>query len=869
VVALVAGGTLLGLVVLIQAAWRLAPPVSRLEARAAARSEEPDDRPITVTEGARAAAKNSSPVVLTEMAAVNRDVVLDDAHAPSDWIELYNRSEEAVSLGGWRLVESGRPRRGWVFPALTLAPRSYLIVWASGKDRIDSAASRRVNTRLTRTARRYHRASDIHLTLPGGAWKLREARRVDVDIAVPTAGRYTLWMKARADGLSGTVRIRPPGSRSRLITVPGGRHHQLMIGDARGVPLEPGVQTVTVAARTGTVDVLHFALVSAGSAGGPSGDDSQLPHVHASFRIGRGREGVMLVDPAGVVRDEAPAVDHPPTLTLQRDPGALAWRVGLPTPAGQAFHPPPDLTPYPSVSAGPLRIEPARSPGVEEFRYTVDGSVPTLGAPRLETSLRLTKPTTLRLRGYAGGAPVTSIVTRQFWVGPLPDAPTLMVALDPHLIGDAEVGIVPNDRWRRQQEFPDNPALGPLQLTRRRVWSGERRHWIKPGHLLALDREGVLYDGRARIRRFTMAVGPGFGFHIRTRDPVHPARDFFGRQLTEPGRAIIVDEDDLNVPSYDAVRAAGGIAPLTRWGTLVVNGANPDRRVFIEPVDEAFLRDRWGHTRVDLIKGKAFAVKRGTIAAFDTLVHRMERGVWTAAEVAPMIDLPHLIALHFTALFLGTGENGETWQTNFVVDHDQVPPRIHAVGWDLDNALKVPPTDDTFARHERTAGRPRPRDGFVTVMLLLRLLEIDPEFRQRYLREAERLMNHVLTPTWWDAQRRDAGGPVDPDRVEHVAHFFRERAPFIGRSLATGLDLPPPRTVHVDVQGPGALTIDGYPHRGSYVGRYFEGGAIEIAVPAAERGAFRHFTVNGRREPGPVLRAPVTEDLAVVARFGD
>jgi hypothetical protein len=52
------------------------------------------------------------------------------------------------------------------------------------------------------------------------------------------------------------------------------------------------------------------------------------------------------------------------------------------------------------------------------------------------------------------------------------------------------------------------------------------------------------------------------------------------------------------------------------------------------------------------------------------------------------------------------------------------------------------------------------------------------------------------------------------------------------------------------------------------VGRYFEGGTVELVVPPDQRGAFREFTVNGRREPGPALKMPVTEDLEVVARFG-
>jgi hypothetical protein len=869
ILTLVASGALIGLAVLLQASWRLTPSVSRLVARGTSRGAEPDPVRVHARALPHATTSRSSPVVITEVSAVNRDVILDDDLAPSDWIELYNQSAAPVALADWRLVERGRPRRGWVFPEITLAPRSHLIVWASGKDRVSSAAGRRVSTQLTRQARPYHVVDDLHIPLPPGNRGLQRARRVQVDVFVPETGAYTLWMKARAAGLTGTVRVRPQGSASRRVIVPGGRDHHLVVGSEGSVWLEgPGTRSVTIAARVGTVDISHLALVRAAPTNLPPGDDRFARQIHANFRLGYGREGVMLVDPTGAVRDETPPVEHPPVLTMQREPETLAWRIGLPTPGGRAFYPPPDLAAYPSLAHEPIRISPARAPGVEELRYTLDGSVPTARAARLDGPLRLTGPTALRLRGYTRGVSVTAVVTRQFWVGPPPTAPALMLALDRRLLTDPEIGIERNDRWRRQQELPDHPALGPLRLTRRSAWASERRQWIKPAHLLALDHEGLLFDGRVRVRRFTMAVGPGFGFHVRTRDPIRPARDVFGRTLTEPGRSIIVDEDDLNVPAYDAVRAASGLAPLTRWGLLAVNGELPRWRVLLEPVDDDFLRSRWGHTHFDLLKGKAFAVKRGTTAAYEVLAHRMVRGGWTAADLAPLIDLPHLTALHFAALFLATGDNDEVWQPYFVVDRDRVPPLIHAVGWDLDHAIEAGPDHDTLGAQRRYVRRIREKDTFLGVLVMLGLLDNDPAFRQSYLRHAERMMNHVLTPSWWEARRVEAGGPADPRRAEQVARFFRERPTFLARSLAQGLELPPPRVARVRLEGPGSVTIDGYPYAGPYTGQYFASGAIEVAVPPERRSTFRHFTVNGRPVPGPALAMPVSEDLEVVARFG-
>ena len=91
-------------------------------------------------------------------------------------------------------------------------------------------------------------------------------------------------------------------------------------------------------------------------------------------------------------------------------------------------------------------------------------------------------------------------------------------------------------------------------------------------------------------------MGPGFGWHVRTRDPQYPARDIFGRTLTPPGRSVIIDEDDLNIPAYDMVRAAGGRRAPDRVGPRGSERGEADWRVLLEPVDDDFLRSWWGHT---------------------------------------------------------------------------------------------------------------------------------------------------------------------------------------------------------------------------------------------------------------------------------
>jgi CotH kinase protein/Lamin Tail Domain/Chitobiase/beta-hexosaminidase C-terminal domain len=74
-------------------------------------------------------------LVLNEVVSSNQDSLRDEDGDSPDWIELFNGGNAPVSLAGCGLSDDpNRPFR-WVFPVTTLGPRSYLVVFASGKDR--------------------------------------------------------------------------------------------------------------------------------------------------------------------------------------------------------------------------------------------------------------------------------------------------------------------------------------------------------------------------------------------------------------------------------------------------------------------------------------------------------------------------------------------------------------------------------------------------------------------------------------------------------------------------------------------------------------------------------------------------------------
>src|SRR6185503_18780285 len=79
-------------------------------------------------------------LVINEINASNEHGLLDEDSTPTDpdaqdWIEIYNRGTSAVNLANWGLSDDPDLPGLWTFPARTLGPGQYLVVFASGKDR--------------------------------------------------------------------------------------------------------------------------------------------------------------------------------------------------------------------------------------------------------------------------------------------------------------------------------------------------------------------------------------------------------------------------------------------------------------------------------------------------------------------------------------------------------------------------------------------------------------------------------------------------------------------------------------------------------------------------------------------------------------
>ena len=87
-------------------------------------------------------------LTISEFLASNQSAGFDEDGDSSDWLEIYNGGTDPVNLGGWYLTDRADNLTKWSFPPVVINPDSYLVVFASGKDRRDPDGELHTNFKI-------------------------------------------------------------------------------------------------------------------------------------------------------------------------------------------------------------------------------------------------------------------------------------------------------------------------------------------------------------------------------------------------------------------------------------------------------------------------------------------------------------------------------------------------------------------------------------------------------------------------------------------------------------------------------------------------------------------------------------------------
>ncbi len=106
--------------------------------------------------------------MISEFMAINHTTLADEDGDYSDWVELYNSSASTVNLHGWYLTDRATNLTHWKFPSTNLGPSSFMVVFASNKNRRVAGAPLHTNFKLSGSG------EYLALVMPDGVTKATE-----------------------------------------------------------------------------------------------------------------------------------------------------------------------------------------------------------------------------------------------------------------------------------------------------------------------------------------------------------------------------------------------------------------------------------------------------------------------------------------------------------------------------------------------------------------------------------------------------------------------------------------------------------------------------------------------------------------------
>ncbi len=140
-------------------------------------------------------------VVINEACSNNWSVAEDEDGDNSDWFEMFNAGSSAVSLADYSVTDNSGEQ--WFFPNLTMNPGSFLLVFASGKNRTGSELH---------TSFKLSKEGDI-IILKNQALLLSDTFRID-----PLMGNMSFGNKTDGNtSVAGIFNTPTPGSTNNVV----------------------------------------------------------------------------------------------------------------------------------------------------------------------------------------------------------------------------------------------------------------------------------------------------------------------------------------------------------------------------------------------------------------------------------------------------------------------------------------------------------------------------------------------------------------------------------------------------------------------------------------------------------------------------
>ncbi|MCF7889922.1 CotH kinase family protein [Candidatus Bipolaricaulota bacterium] len=731
-------------------------------------------------------------VVINELLASNQERLADGDGDLEDWVELYNPTNEAINLEGYTLTDRPKNPTKWRFPDVTINPKGFLLLWASGKDR-RAPGNWDFKTPLNlKFESAGYSAGNFASILINGKEKSFNQRginiaRLDEDGNFVENTAYDTWAtREAADSLVRYLDKLPKGdivvftikdeasqnlharARSALEELGSEYIGRLSYWDSWGMIAVVGKDKLLEVYKTSGEGVATGSLVS-------------KMNLHTNFNLNTNGESLNLFAPNGTLVDSLDFKQQVQNVSFGRHPdGGNDWcYFSKPTPVGPnntACATGVTNTPRSSIKRGfyeePVKVK-LTSSGNSKLYYTLDGSVPTKASRQYSKPLVIEETKVLRVRAFKDGLIPSEVLTRTLFINQSHSLPVLSLITDPANLWEEYTGIYTEGRypahpnylqrggdWERPAVFEfyeDDTSLGFVLTAGIRIHGGYTRTYPKKSFRLHFSKkygkeelnypvfteEGFAKPDSTGFKHLIIrnAGQDGYGSRPRIRDPLL--------------HALWAEEGGL----FSAKRSAFVYLNGEPWGIYNIR----------ERIDEHYIASNSTGKVTDLIK--ATNVVKGNVFHWRKTLDYFEHSDLSEednyARVQKFIDINN-----FTDFWIF-----QIYSANVDIDGNLIKYRAESsegkwkwILWDMDMALGLypeAPSHNTLVWHTREKHRPAYghdwADGDLRIPMMLRKLLENEEYRSYFINRFDQLLNTTLHPDHVVATIDELASIIEPE----------------------------------------------------------------------------------------------------------
>jgi hypothetical protein len=330
------------------------------------------------------------------------------------------------------------------------------------------------------------------------------------------------------------------------------------------------------------------------------------------------------------------------------------------------------------------------------------------------------------------------------------------------------------------------------------------------------------------------------------------------------------------VIALDIARRIGCAVPETKVVRFVLNGRPQGYYYLSEHLNKSQWSSRIGHDNF------AFYKFRGSNERKTAEDHRrLEKWAgdptvkMTMAEAGKIVDVDNMSRQLFSWMYCNTMDQV---QGVAVLDREVPGSRWYWINWDMDQSFangyrgaknipfwKQPSIElaaGLNANWMKAMARPT---------LFRRLMEEDPEYRVYFVNLVTDLLNHRLTPGYFETLMdsyallppfpvySEEGQAYIAERtrlkrdISSFRKYFRHRSYFLRQELREYFKLGEEYSCRIEGLPFLEYQVDGYPEVGNYAGHYFKGRTVTVRIVSPPEAMLSYWLVNGKEVRGEKL----------------